>query len=79
MSKIYRLPVVWTVMGYVDVVADNIKDACDLAIKPDMDLPEDGEPLDDSFGLDREGVLDKAIDAGEGDVDLDVLPEEYWK
>ena len=45
----YRVAVEWTMVGEIEVEADNIEEAKDKAY--DMDLPSDGEYLDGSFSM----------------------------
>jgi hypothetical protein len=74
-KKTYRIPVVWTMMGYIEVEAENADDACHDVMLENHKLPK-GEYLDDSFGIDMEGVKDKLNEEG---FDVGDLPEEYWK
>ncbi len=71
--KTFKVPVVWQMMGYREVEAETLEDACHKVMEDGAPLPE-GNYLDESFGLDREGVQEKDPDA-----DLSVLPEDYWK
>lgn len=53
----YKVPVVWSAMGYVLVEADDVEEAKNY-VKEHLDefpLPRDGEYLDDSFEVDEEG------------------------
>lgn len=52
--KTYRVPVVWTMMGYVTVQAADIDDAIDAA--DEAPLPDDGSYLDDSFEIETDGI-----------------------
>ena len=74
--KIYKIPVVWQMMGHVEVEAENIEDACDLAYE--SKLPEKGNFLDDSFGLDQIGVEELIEDTDEDDFEPSTL-EGYWR
>lgn len=51
--KIWKIPVVWQEMGVVEVVADTLAEAIELAKDTDgtMPLPEDGYYLEDSWEL----------------------------
>jgi hypothetical protein len=55
---VYKVPVVWSVMGYVLVDAESGEEAMDYAKAhlDDFSLPRNGEYLDDSFQVDEEGV-----------------------
>lgn len=70
--KMYRVPVVWSMMGYVHVSAYSPEDAMQEA-KEKVDklpLPSNGEYLEDSFEIDAEG------DAIEVNVKTDVLTSQ---
>lgn len=57
-KSIYKVPVVWSAMGYVTVEADSGEDAMKY-VKDHLDefsLPLNGEYLDDSFEVDEEGA-----------------------
>lgn len=49
--KTYRVPVVWTMMGYVTVEAESLSEAQREAMN--APLPEDGSYLEDSFEIDE--------------------------
>ena len=58
-KRIYRVPVVWSMMGYVSTTATSEEDAKNY-VKEHLDeysLPHNGEYLDDSFEVDEEGVV----------------------
>lgn len=58
MSKmVYKVPVVWSMMGYVLVDADSSEEAMEYAREhmDDFALPTNGEYLEDSFEIDEEG------------------------
>ena len=78
MSKAYKIPVVWTMMGYIDVEADSLAEACKDVMRPDEpeyeSLPE-GSYLDESFGIDREGLPEQE----DGLLSLDELPDSWFK
>jgi hypothetical protein len=48
--KTYHIPVSWSVGVIVDIEAENIGDAIDIAYQGD--LPEKSEYMDDSFAVD---------------------------
>lgn len=57
MKNTYKVPVVWSAMGYVLVDAEDGESA-KRYVKDHLDefpLPKDGEYLDDSFEVDEEG------------------------
>ena len=56
-KMVYKVPVVWSMMGYVLVDAESSEDAKQYA-KEHMDefpLPANAQYLDDSFEVDEEG------------------------
>ena len=57
-KMIYKIPVVWSMMGYVFVEARNEYEAMQYAKDhiDDFEIPTDGRYLDDSFEVDMEGI-----------------------
>lgn len=57
-KKNYKVPCVWTMMGYLKVKAATPKEAWKAAEKEGVNcpLPDNGEYLEDSFHLDYEGT-----------------------
>ena len=49
--KTYRVPVVWSMMGFVEVEAESLSEAQREAMN--APLPEDGSYLEDSFEIDE--------------------------
>lgn len=51
--KTWRIPVVWEMMGTVNVVADTLSEAMELAKDKDgvIPLPDNGQYLDDSWAV----------------------------
>ena len=49
--KTYRVPVVWSMMGFVEVEAESLTEAALVAM--DAPLPEDGSYLEGSFEIDE--------------------------
>ena len=54
---VYKVPVVWSMMGYVLVDADSPEEAIEYAKehKDDLPLPANAQYLEDSFEIDEEG------------------------
>ena len=50
--KAYRIHLVWSMYGYVDVEAESEEQAIEIALGPDFPLPE-GDYLDDSVQVDN--------------------------
>ena len=73
----FRLPVVWTMMGYRNVEAPTLEEACKMVMEENEPLPE-GNYLDESFGLDGEGVREQVKNDDQLRA-LNALPEDYWK
>ncbi len=51
--NIYRIPLVWSMYGHIDVEAESKEQAIDIALGPECPLPE-GEYLDESVQVDRD-------------------------
>lgn len=51
--KTYKIPVVWQMMGTVEVQAESLDDAVDKVLDTDVPLPEDGEYIEASFEVDE--------------------------
>lgn len=83
-KTIYKVPVVWQMMGYLSIAASNQKEAIDLALKEGeiCPLPANGEYLEDSFQIDDD-IL-SYIDDEDSDTVLDGMPisfdsgGEFW-
>ena len=73
-KTIYKVPVVWQMMGYLSITASNQKEAIDLAEKEGRicPLPANGEYLEDSFQIDDD-IL-SYIDDEDSDTILDGMP-----
>ena len=58
-KMVYKVPVVWSMMGYVLVDAEGADEALIYAVEhlDEFDLPRNGEYLEDSFEVDTEGVV----------------------
>lgn len=56
-KMVYKVPVVWEMMGYVLVDAESSEEAVAYAKehKDEFTLPTDGNYLEDSFEVDEEG------------------------
>lgn len=63
-KKIYKIPVVWSMMGYLSITASNEQEAIALAEKEvrTCSLPKNGEYLDDSFEIDQDVLKDLGDD-----------------
>jgi len=53
--KTYKIPVVWSMIGYVEVEAESLSKAIDKAY--DAPLPDNGEYLESSFEVDEAGIV----------------------
>lgn len=50
--KTWKIPVTWEMYGVVEIEAETIEDAMDIAINdPTVELPSDGYYVEDSFAL----------------------------
>ncbi len=54
MKKTYSIPVVWSMYGHVEVEAESVDEAIDLA--QDEKLPLDGDYLEGSFVVDEDAM-----------------------
>jgi hypothetical protein len=52
--KTYRVPVVWQMYGYVEVQAESMVEAANVAM--DAPLPIDGDYIEGSFEVDELGI-----------------------
>lgn len=52
--KKWNIPVTWEMCGIVQIEANTLEEAMDVAITEDFDLPLDGEYVDGSFCLSNE-------------------------
>lgn len=50
--KQFKIPVVYTVYGYVDVEAENIEEAIDMANDPDCPLPDEADYVKGTWEVD---------------------------
>jgi hypothetical protein len=73
MSKQYKIPVVWQMMGYTIVEADSEAEAVTKVMETNVPLPDNGEYLDESHGVDREGLANPDSEA------INALPQRYFK
>tara|TARA_R100001244_G_C5133984_1_gene126455 strand:+ start:286 stop:468 length:183 start_codon:yes stop_codon:yes gene_type:complete len=58
MTKKYIVPVHWTICAHAEVEANNIEDAVDLATEIDLDLFDDPQYLQESFGVYEEDITE---------------------
>ena len=56
----YRVPVVWQMMGYIEVVSKSKTEAFDYIRSPQCGLPK-GEYLEDSFEIDESAVVERPV------------------
>jgi len=57
--KTYKVPVVWQMYGYVDVVADSLDEA--VLIAEDGPLPTDASYVEGSFEVDHDAFLPEEV------------------
>jgi molecular chaperone DnaK (HSP70) len=58
-KKTYRIPVIWQMMAFPKVRANSLEEAMEMVMAK-SGLPRGADYLDDSFGIDKEGILDVA-------------------
>ena len=75
MKKIYKIPVTWEMMGYLNVLADTQEEALELAEKEinSEHLPQNGEYLEDSYSVDTD-IMNMLKD--DPDAELAFIPAE---
>ena len=54
MSKYYEIPCTWEVYGTVEIEADSLEEAIELAERDDSPMPDDSDYVDGSFQVDRD-------------------------
>lgn len=71
--RTWRVPVVWQMMGVVEVVADSLTEAMEIAKDPggDIPLPDNGSYLDESWELatEDEGLIRECYNGSMPDTD----------
>ena len=73
--KTWKIPVIWSKMGTVNVEADTLDEAIEIAATDDIPLPDNGEYVDCSFEVaceDMDFVRDFYNDGQEDDVKSDL-------
>ena len=58
--KTYKIPVVWSMIGNVEVQAKSLSEAVNKAY--DAPLPDDGSYIEGSFEVDEAGIVDVVED-----------------
>jgi len=54
MGKYYEIPCTWEVYGTVEIEADSLEEAIELAERDDSPMPDDSDYVDGSFQVDRD-------------------------
>ena len=54
MGKYYEIPCTWEVYGTVEIEADRLEEAIELAERDDSPMPDDSDYVDGSFQVDRD-------------------------
>ena len=54
MSKYYEIPCTWEVYGTVEIEADSLEEAIELAERDDSPMPDDSDYVAGSFQVDRD-------------------------
>ena len=54
MSKYYEIPCSWEVYGTLEVEANSLEEAIELAEREDSPMPDDSDYVDGSFQVDRD-------------------------
>jgi len=58
MSKIWKIPVTWEMYGVMNVLADSLEEAKELALSDESSLPK-GDYVDGSCHIDDESVINE--------------------
>lgn len=58
MSKLWKIPVTWEMYGVMNILADSLEEAKELAISDEGVLPK-GDYVDGSFALDEDSVINE--------------------
>ena len=54
MGKYYEIPCTWEVYGTLEVEADSLEEAIELAERDDSPMPDESDYVDGSFQIDRD-------------------------
>ena len=54
MAKYYEIPCSWEVYGTLEVEADSLEEAIELAERDDSPMPDDSDYVDGTFQVDRD-------------------------
>ena len=54
MGKYYEIPCTWEVYGTIEIEADSLEEAIELAERDDSPMPDDSDYVDGSFQIDRD-------------------------
>jgi len=54
MGKYYEIPCTWEVYGTIEIEADSLEEAIELAERDDSPMPDDSDYVDGSFQVDRD-------------------------
>ena len=54
MGKYYEIPCSWEVYGTMEIEADSLEEAIELAERDDSPMPDDSDYVDGSFQVDRD-------------------------
>ncbi len=56
----WRIPLVWSMYGFLKIEAETKEEAIALALGPDYPLPDNGVYVDDSIMVDVDGEIEMA-------------------
>lgn len=54
--KKYKIPCVWEVYGHMEIEAETLQDAIELAEQDDRPLPKESSYIEGSFWVDYDGI-----------------------
>ncbi len=54
--KTYKIPCVWEVYGHLEIEAESLEDAIEIAENDDTNLPVESCYIEGSFWVDRDGI-----------------------
>ncbi len=54
--KTYKIPCVWESYGYMEIEAESLQDAIELAEQDERPLPKESSYIEGSFWVDYDGI-----------------------
>ena len=54
--KTYQIPCSWEVYGYLEIIAESLDEAIEIAESEETSLPTESSYIEGSFSVDRDGI-----------------------